>query len=875
MDAGVAAALDQGDVSLTTKAALLDTAATFADCADQRAAKVREALAGGPVSWDPSHDQPRFRLLPGEGLAVLRANASAKNHDRRGDPLVVAGLRQGRTLAFAANPVRSMAVEPSMDSLVRRGIDWLTDGASAGDFTVVIAHATESRYFPDETRTRGWLDATYGESVSYNAADACDADALAGCLDGADLLILSQSGEVDVDAVRTARDAGVGVLYFHTDGGRTGSTNAVLPLLGVEYAGDQYWVQPTAETAALETGGATVSRDLQTLMQGIDEDTINASFTDCEDHACADGSVYEADVRPVVEAMSARLMGLDRAGKPLFDQGGRTLDKTAVLLADLHKAELRFPFDAATAPRQTVLKARFADHAQVALRSAAPAFTDLGNHGRSDTDVPMINASVSMQARRPYRSTGLYARPGEPVTVTRTDAEPISTWVRVNIIRDTATRVFGRDGYTRPGRAATTWMPVAPGESLTLTSAHGGPIFIEFDRDQNGQTVSFDMTNVAQHPVWRGPEDDAAFTAAVDGGLHDWAEIITPGFEVHSRTDRMQETLGRGMAPSDIARLTALNFTDHAHALAGFTGRGITEVADIHGWAREQGIPLSTIDVVKHMNADQSACGSGCSGNPYDAFWAFDPLGHGDLHELGHGLERKRLLFEGQELHTITNPYSYYAKRRFVEDEGGATECQSLPYQTLFERAQAAARTDDPAAAMREHDHNTWSFGAAINHQTMMGAQALGLLDDGAHLLGRLHTVERAFKTASQDGDAWAEQRAALGFAGWSREDARNLGQNDWLLIATSHALGRDMTDWFTVWGHAFGEAATAHTAPLPDFPVRFFVAGPRAQCEGFPTESLPIDGTSQWPESMAKASAPVSYKAHDAHDACALSGAR
>ncbi len=36
-------------------------------------------------------------------------------------------------------------------------------------------------------------------------------------------------------------------------------------------------------------------------------------------------------------------------------------------------------------------------------------------------------------------------------------------------------------------------------------------------------------------------------------------------------------------------------------------------------------------------------------GNPYDAYWSFSPLGHGDLHELGHGLEKGRFRFSGWE----------------------------------------------------------------------------------------------------------------------------------------------------------------------------------------------------------------------------------
>jgi hypothetical protein len=53
------------------------------------------------------------------------------------------------------------------------------------------------------------------------------------------------------------------------------------------------------------------------------------------------------------------------------------------------------------------------------------------------------------------------------------------------------------------------------------------------------------------------------------------------------------------------------------------------------------------------MNADQATCGYGCSGNPYDAYWAFDPVGHGDVHEVGHNIENRMLGFEEWDYHSI------------------------------------------------------------------------------------------------------------------------------------------------------------------------------------------------------------------------------
>ncbi|MFA0350849.1 hypothetical protein AB4486_28500, partial [Vibrio sp. 10N.222.55.C6] len=113
----------------------------------------------------------------------------------------------------------------------------------------------------------------------------------------------------------------------------------------------------------------------------------------------------------------------------------------------------------------------------------------------------------------------------------------------------------------------------------------------------------------------------------------------------------------------------------------GFKGPGIDEIAEIHQYGEDKGWEIATIDIVKHMNADQANCGYGCSGNPYDAYWSFHPLGHGDLHELGHGLERGRFRFSGWDGHSTTNYYSYFSKSKYYKDTGKVSSCQGLDFK--------------------------------------------------------------------------------------------------------------------------------------------------------------------------------------------------
>ncbi|MFM2032443.1 MAG: hypothetical protein RLZZ297_1208 [Chloroflexota bacterium] len=78
--------------------------------------------------------------------------------------------------------------------------------------------------------------------------------------------------------------------------------------------------------------------------------------------------------------------------------------------------------------------------------------------------------------------------------------------------------------------------------------------------------------------------------------------------------------------------------------LAGFTGpslslsASLTALCSSFGWTCTGRNPHG-ITSMNHFNADQATCGYGCSGNPYDAWWAFDVLGWGDSHEMGHNIQ--------------------------------------------------------------------------------------------------------------------------------------------------------------------------------------------------------------------------------------------
>jgi hypothetical protein len=374
----------------------------------------------------------------------------------------------------------------------------------------------------------------------------------------------------------------------------------------------------------------------------------------------------------------------------------------------------------------------------------------------------------------------------------------------------------------------------------------------------NDLPVTLQFKNVGQHPYWSGPEHDISFATQLAAGDYDWAELVTPGFEVHSSLEKMRSSVADekwGTAEA-LAAGTMRYLHNFPHVLAGFQGPGIDVVEEIHSFADQNNYDIDLLDLVKHMNADQATCGYGCSGNPYDAYWSFSPVGHGDVHELGHGLERYRLRFAGWELHTMTNPYSYYTKTQFYKTTGADPECQSLPFEANFNILQASINTDDPAAYVKANlwDMIGWSRGAAMFIQMMMSAQDHGALQDGWHLLARLHIMEREFNRAIKlDDEGWQAKRDSLGMGQYTRTQADALTQNDWLLIAVSYATQLDHRDYFDMWALPYSDAAASQVSALAltANTRKYYISSDTGYCkgEGFDGNSVMVDGVESWPE--------------------------
>lgn len=754
-----------------------------------------------------------------------------------------------------------------MHEFLRNSINWLTGPETSNNSTlnIVIAHMDDSYYFPDETATRAWLDENIANGVNYNEENTCDDTSLNQCLStNTDLLIISQIANENTlpdnvaSTVRKAMQNAIPVLYMHHNGDITELGNSLLNALHISYEWDNYWKRLQLSDYDISDYLGNIPTNIaaiQTLLEHLLARDYQFDWSLCDEENCSEVPALNSDFEAGASAVKSILNTLDESNHNVFTGDDQVFPKLLALTGDHLRQRVAFPMDKVTTDDNLFLRSYFADHAVYYSRDINPAQPDMGNFSRSNFEhIVPVNKTVSVKSKQPFRSTGVYALPGKTLTATRTDQSDVEVKLFINTQRSGSTHQWADDGYLRPKFLRSPEISLAPGETVSVTSPYGGPVQLTFST--NDQTVIVDFQNVGEHPHWSGTQFDTAFAQQLIDGDYDWAEIVTPGFEVHSRLDNMRDSVKDpkwGDAEA-LATATTKYLYNFPHVLAGFQGPGIDTVAEIHNFAARKGFTIENIDKVKHMNADQATCGYGCSGNPYDAYWSYDPLGHGDLHELGHGLEKSRLRFEGWPGHASTNHYSYYTKSQYFKISGGEPKCQSLPFSGIYNVLQAGVLNDNPQAHIQQNlwDNRRWSDGAVMIIQMMMASQEHGALNDGWHLLARLHIIERAFSHALSSDELWTQAQQNLGMSQYTRTQANEIPQNDWLLIALGVATDLDWRNYLAAWAIPHTDQASTQVAAegYTAVPAEFYVSSADGYCkgEGFDGHKLPLNGTSRWP---------------------------
>ncbi|MEI8596462.1 ImpA family metalloprotease [Photobacterium sp. Hal280] len=817
-------AVRQGDPGrLPASTALLEQRISTLIKAEQTALTTahHQIFGDDAIDYDPSRNS---RLFSFQTLTSAKELISGN----QGNTLAtVSEQHSRRSIAFGSNILRDLDAgeNPAFASHMKNITDWLLAPASlAENDTVNVSFMllSNSQY----NQSKNWLASRYPTI----ATTLCNHEAqLTQCLASAHLIITGSSGSFSESGGQAALSAAAArkqsLLYVHTNSwNATPLTNLVLTYFGAQTeaigGAGNYFAQDKANWASAaemrtETG---LLAEIHALTEHLQYDSFSFSVTDCEDDndSCSNIPAFRREFLAPAGSLRQIIRALDASATDIFALPGQyTLEKHLILLADRYREGVHFPMSKNTTPTLAFLKSYFADHLVYHSRKYNPVPPELGNFSRTDfSHITPTDKIVTLVSRQPWRAAGVYALPGQTFSVTRTDShDTVAASLFINTQRPSSTKQMAANhGYNRPKFLQSHHQTIKAGQTLTITSPYGGPIQIGFT-DQ-GTAMTFSFRQIGLHPYWQPGSNDADFLAALSNNAFDWAEIATEHFEIHSRNSRMQTTLSdnsRWDTPSQMADFMTTYHHSALRALAGYQGENITPIAEVQSFATQHGMTLPVWAQVQHMNADQPTCGYGCSGNPYDAGWAFSVLGHGDLHEVGHNVESSRFKFNGFEGHATTNFYSYYPKSLAAINEPGYDhQCQLLPFDVMLKDLRQSQLTSDPAAYMAARLGSSWSQGVALVIQMMMHAQDKGKLANGWHLIPRLHLLEKAFADADHDEASWEAKKAALGFSTYTLEDAKRMDNNDWLLIAASYVTGLDYRPYLDLMGLTYSSKANA-----------------------------------------------------------------
>ncbi len=803
-----------------------------------------------------------------------------------------------------------------------------------GAFNVVIAHMPDSYWFKHDATTHQWFKDTFPNATINAQDACESAKLATCLQTANLLVIGRDNGSEDthgvpfnlnatMQAVKNAQTQGIPILYVQYDGGMNDLGDALMDLFKLRTT-DNYWNQeklvaydsstllandPLApiQTAVANLANNSLPSDLVSACKGV-KSTLDA---------CSD-SIFKTALRDGLDLTRAALKVLDSQGFDLFGNTGNRLLKLLVLLGDKYRvgdaqtAAINYPIDLNNV--STIGRAAFADWSVYYSRNSNAAQKKLGTFICEKSLVvsgncPMYpfpatiatDVTETLLNTEEWTSTGLYLLPGKSITVERTDQNTTaSVGVFFNFQRVGTSRSL--ESYDRPQYLQSTTVKLAPGETKVLSSPYGGPIYLRLygNAANNGKKVSLNFTGVAQHAAVLNIGDSVQvqqFVNDVKTNPLPHIDIRGDGFEAHMRKDKFlnsastpisleQSRNGQALKidyAGDVQHLFddyKVNFVETVYNLAGFKlpGKSLADTLSPDVQSVCQHFNWNCTDNTLHLrrnrqhaNYDQyAACGSGCSGNPFDASWNINPIGWGDSHELGHNLQTKAL-----NVHFVTaadrNNWSKYSNRatensnnifpyntvwhyyRVVHNDNLNITDGHMNHRELFSVIQSdlqnltapvsgvtkkviyntqckvknsydLATSNNRYAAIWENNAYAVDNGIRMSFllqlPVLLDNKALRdgtVLHNGFDIFTLLYSQSRAFYQVAQNETAWNAARAGLGFgafpyqghATYAGATVSNMPGNDYLLVALAYITGQDWRTYFDLRGVYYSDLAS------------------------------------------------------------------
>lgn len=402
---------------------------------------------------------------------------------------------------------------------------------------------------------------------------------------------------------------------------------------------------------------------------------------------------------------------------------------------------------------------------KVTAHSSAASFP-----GSVPADAPRVAQTVAIDAAvHGWHSTGLYAAPGERITVD-TPAAAASKGLRLRIGAHSDT-LWHLDSWERAPDITRTF-PIAA-ERTVGANAFGGPIYIEVPEKSALGMVSAIIANAVEAPHYvRGKTDPAEWRASIRQRPAPWAEI-----EGRSVILTLPSSVVRNLDDPEASIEFWDDVLDADADLAGMPRqrprpeRICTDVQISAGYMHS-GYPIMTfLDVIDLILSPTKLCGDRDGG----AAWGF-------FHELGHNHQADDWNFEGTGEVTC-NLFTLYCYESVCGTPAAKTREQCTP--EWREKRTREYLATGPSFAKWQND----PFLGLIMYQQLR--EGFGW---------------EAFKLV------FAEYRALPADQKPKADDER---RDQWL-VRFSRAAGRNLGPFFQAWGIPTSETARQCVADLP-----------------------------------------------------------
>lgn len=799
----------------------------------------------------------------GQNMPLVAANPSQ-------NLALIGSFEQTRYLVASGNALEGgFSSEPQHEihSVWRNAIEWLLKGETT-DVNVVIAQKLDDS---STSSIRTWLNGAFPNQLNINHPRECDGAGFSTCItDETDLIVLYQDiqsvQEADalVGQVQNALAAGIPVVSLQKATQNSALSQRLNSLLDVRRSGKNSGpavlrFSNLSPLTYLHGWEPDIVPTVVSLVEGIESGSFNFDLSACAGPLwCEENEAFRTEVASPLRRIRSYLSELDSRKISAFgDVNQNRFFASLLLLGDYYRSLSTFPMPKADTPTNTLARALFGDYSAIIHRKYNPAMPDMGTYSRSAfEDGLLLSEAVSLTAALPFKTSGLYALPGETVTVTRTDDSGVVVHLRVQSLSEESGapfRTIDGDEYQRPSLISSNKLQIGFDETLSFTSPFGGPIHVYFNSD-DGSEIELEFENVAQHPVWRTDEETEAFLIDLAANRFDWAEFVRPNFEVHATAENMREMVENRdySGPSDIGAKIDTYLRGWQYWLDGQTGPGIFDNPDREAFDDQRQLQVVAKDnTVMHVNSDRAPCRDSCDANPYDTARAFDPLSNEDQDTLSRKLNSSVFRFGGANSGSIIGLYTLHSQFRFFEETGALhSACRGLPHEDLYSTVQAGHANGDPVEFITNEvlgveQHN------AMYVQLMAALENQGALEDGWTLFSRYNAIMHQDAAIIYRNYVWpGRTQTAFCFNGISQLEARQLPRNDWLLVTLSCATQRDLSAYLEMWGFAFRESIKAHVANRGFETLRpaYYAIPEKGHCTGLNHPEIPVDGTSTWP---------------------------